>query len=474
MFKQEYIGIFGGSLILLGSLICPWYQLPPVASSSFNIDPFWINLPRLVIAPWIFVCFCLIFFRYKQSARLLFWSGWIIPLLFPYFVHTWLPDVNYLTTAYYQQGRQAALFSANHLPDVQAQWKQNIILEPISPLRTLTNLSLSDRGFFQLSAWDSLIKEGFGYKPSFFTYTRKGWELTMIGLVITLMGFYLRDGFNTFIADLKWVVPIAALVTSCLFFSIIGINIVNYNLDVRFAQGQYHQVIKTSQWLQLCYPPLKADEAFLKRWGKAAFYGDRKFSAIAYFAEGVQQYEMGNLGQAQVDFQRAWELDSNLLSIRGYLSAILINQGVNAIQPFSSLKLSPLSDQLRVPYKRSFLDTSQAKETSPTFQGASAAKFFEQALTLFPAHLCALNYLMLTRTLNNQWDKSAQVAQEIIDLEQYFHPPHLSLLGQAYLHLTWTDYHQGHLETAWQRYRQTVEPKRQKDDLDRGERALER
>ncbi|NEP58937.1 MAG: hypothetical protein F6K31_18270, partial [Symploca sp. SIO2G7] len=167
LLNRETLTIFCGCLILLGGLIYPWYQLPSLAGSSFDINTLLINLPRLMVAPLSLTLFLVIVWELQKSARLLLWGGLLIPLLFPYFVHTWLPDVSYLSTAYYQQGRQAAAFSENHLPEVQAQWKRNIILEPVAPIRSLANLSLSDSRFFQLSAWDRIVQEGLGYKPSF-------------------------------------------------------------------------------------------------------------------------------------------------------------------------------------------------------------------------------------------------------------------------------------------------------------------
>jgi len=465
LLNRGNITIFCGCLMLLGGLIYPWYQLPSLAGSSFGINSFLLNLPKLMVAPLSLTLFLVIVWERQKSARWLLWGGLLIPLLFPYFVHTWLPDVSYLTTAYYQQGRQAAAFSENHLPEVQAQWKQNIILEPVAPIRSLADLSLSDSRFFQLSAWDRVVQEGLGYKPSFLAFTHKGWELTMIGIIITLMGFYLKDGLGAWLTDLKLVALTAALLFSCILFWLIGTNIVNYNLDVWFAQGQYQRVVDTSQKLQLWYPPFKADEAFLKRLGEAQFYSNQELTALNYFIKGLEQYRGGNLEQAQVDFQTAWELQPDFIAVRGYLASVLINQGVNAWHEFPSIKLSPLSNKRRVPYKRSFLDTSQSLETSPTYQAAIAAEYFEEALTVFPGHMTAFNYLMLARAVNHQWGESAQVAREIIDIEQYFHPPHLSLLGQAYLHLTWNDYHHGDLITAWKRYRQTVDPKTWKQPM---------
>jgi len=309
------------------------------------------------------------------------------------------------------------------------------------------------------------VQEGLGYKASFLAFTHKGWELTMIGIIITLMGFYLKDGLGAWLTDLKWVALTAALLFSCILFLLIGTNIVNYNLDVWFAQGQYQRVVETSQKLQFWYPPFKADEAFLKRLGEAQFYNNQELTALNYFIKGLEQYRGGNLEQAQVDFQTAWELQPDFIAVRGYLASVLINQGVNAWHEFPSIKLSPLSNKRRVPYKRSFLDTSQSLETSPTYRSAIAAEFFEEALTVFPGHMTALNYLMLARSVNHQWGESAGIAKEIIDIEQYFHPPHLSLLGQAYLHLTWNDYHHGDLATAWKRYRQTVDPKTWKQPM---------
>ncbi|NES81769.1 MAG: hypothetical protein F6K10_10395 [Moorea sp. SIO2B7] len=464
---REKLVIFCGSIILLAGLIYPWYQLPPLAFSSFGINPLWINLPRLIVAPLILAFLFATFRGHKKSARLLLWGNLIIPLLFPYLVNTWLPDVNYLTTAYYQQGKQAAVFSENRLPEVQAKWKQHIILEPVSPVRSIANLSIADSRFFQLSSWDRILREGFGYKRSFLAFPSKGWELTIIGMAIALMGFYLRDGIEGLRADLTWVVPITTLLVGCIFVSIVGTNIANYHLDVLFAKGEYNRVVETSKRLQFWYPPFKADEAFLKRLGEAGFYGDYKMPALRHFIKGLAQYKAGNLWQAEIDFRAAWELQPDLIAARGYLASILINQGVDAFDEFHTTRLPPLYGKKPVPYKRTFLDTSQALENSPAPEGAIAADFFEQALAIFPDHIQALNYLMLARAINNQFGESAQAAQEIIKIEEYFRPPHISLLGQAYLHLTWNDYHNGDLETAWKRYRQTIEPKTWKQSVEK-------
>jgi hypothetical protein len=44
---------------------------------------------------------------------------------------------------------------------------------------------------------------------------------------------------------------------------------------------------------------------------------------------------------------------------------------------------------------------------------------------------------MLARVVNGEFDKSALVAQQIIETQQYAQKPSFSLLGQAYVHSAW-------------------------------------
>jgi hypothetical protein len=78
-------------------------------------------------------------------------------------------------------------------------------------------------------------------------------------------------------------------------------------------------------------------------------------------------------------------------------------------------------------------------------------------LQLFPGHIEALYDLMLARVVTGEFENSASVAQQLIETQQYFQTPNLSLLGQAYLHSSWDSYQNNDILQAWQQYRQAID-----------------
>ena len=64
---------------------------------------------------------------------------------------------------------------------------------------------------------------------------------------------------------------------------------------------------------------------------------------------------------------------------------------------------------------------------------------------------------MLARVVDGEFEKSALVAQQIIETQQYPQNPNLSLLAQAYVHSAWASYRNGDTTQAWKQYRQSID-----------------
>ncbi|MDF5721438.1 MAG: hypothetical protein PUP91_13355, partial [Rhizonema sp. PD37] len=216
---------------------------------------------------------------------------------------------------------------------------------------------------------------------------------------------------------------------------IITVNLVNYNLDTQFAKGEYDQVVNISKTLTLWYPPLQGDVAFLERLGRAEFYTGKPELALINFVKGLESYRIGDFQSAENYFKSSLDIQDNFFLARGYLSSANLNQGVN---------------HLNNPNNRN---------------PGSAVDIFERILRIFPGHVEALYDLMLASVVNGEFQKSADVAKEIISEQQYFQQQRIGLMGQAYLHLSWAEYHNGDFNKTWERYRQSVDYKSWKKSL---------
>ncbi len=432
-FNREKITLLIASLALALGAIFPWYCLPPQALATFGTNLYLTNVGRVLTALFALMGFAFTFwFRPSRAPRLPFWSGLIATLLFPYFITTWSPTVTFLATAYYDQETRVSEHVERTFPQVQSQWKQKISLVQSSPILSTFEFSIKDSRFFQMSAWDFLLIEGLGYRNNFFGFIGRGWGFTVIGFVIALMALYLgleNESFNAFLTDMGRVMPWVGLVIGILVFSLIVPNIINKQLDAMFVKGQYHQVLATSQTLESWYPPLRGDEEFLKRMAEAAFYGNEPDPALIYFAKGLERYRLGDLLKAEVYFQQSLDIQPSRFLVRGYLATTILNQAVDYFN-------NPNSHNPGI-----------------------AADFCEQALRIFPGHIEALYDLMLARVVNGEFEKSALVAQQIIETQQYAQKPSFSLLGQAYMHSAWASYHNDDTTQAWKQYRQSVDEK---------------
>ena len=459
--NRERIILFAGLFLLaLGSLF-PWYQLPPESLQAFGTNLQIADIARVLTAILAIVTvISALFIRISHLPRFPFWVGLIAVLLFPYFITTWSPTVSYLTESYFEQGRKASSQIERKYSQVQAQWKQNLVLSESKPTRTIFYLSIPDSRFFQMPAWEQIFLDGFGYRNSFFAFIGKGWSLTAIALVTILIALYMTidsAGLSSFLQDMKWLVPGVGLLLGILVFQMIAANIIDHKLETLFAKGEYQQVITTSQTIASWYPPLKGDEEFLRRFAEAGFYSGEPEPALIDFVKGLERYNVGDFNKAQNYFENSLKLQPNQFLVKGYLTSALINEAVEYSQYSDRPKL-PVSS-LILPYRANFLDSLQSQERPNSQKPNRTAEILEKALEVFPNNIEALYDLMLTRVINGDFSRSAEVAQKLIELQPYSQQPNIPVLGQAYLHLSWRDYRDGDVQQAWKRYRQSIDPR---------------
>jgi tetratricopeptide (TPR) repeat protein len=455
--NREKIALLIASLALLLGSMSPWYRLPPQALETFKTNLFLENVGRFFVALLAIYIFIFAFWHgISRIRRLLFWGALVAVLLFPYFITTWSPTVAFLAATYYEQGQRLATHVDKNFSEVQAQWKQNISLERSKPITSIFEFSIQDSRFFQMPSWERVILEGFGYRNSLVTFIGKGWSLTVIGLVISLIGLYLgieAGKLNAFVIDMKRFLPGVGLLMGIILLSLIWVNILNYRLDTMFAKGEYRQVVATSQILASVYPPLRGDEAFLERMAEAGFYANEPNPALISFTKGLERYRVGDFLKAAEYFQKSLDVQPQGFLARGYLASALLNQGVDY---FNGSNLPYLTfDGPNIP--------NSLNQRNP----GSAVDHFEQALQIFPDHTEALYDLMLARVVNGEFNKLAETAQKVIEVQKQFQQPNSPILGQAYLHLAWASYHNdGDTTEVWRRYRQSIDSRTWKESVE--------
>lgn len=466
-FNREKIILLVAFIALVQGALFPWYRLPPKALETFETDLFWANLTRFVPAFLAVIGLILVFlFRSSRTLRLLFWSAFFGVLLYPYLLVTWSPTVAFIAKAYSEQAERVTMHVESNFNQIQSQWKQNITLSQSRPLKSIFDLSIKDSRFFQPSSWEQLLKAGFGYSNSFFNFIGRGWSFTAIGITLVLLGLYIgleEKHLDIFYKDIARFFPWASLLLVLILISFLTINIVDHQIDTMFAKGEYNQVVVLSKILRFWYPPLQGDEAFLARLAKAGLYSDHPEPALISFVKGLERYSLDDYEKAVQYFQQALDIQPKLFLARGYLATTILNQGVDYLKgPFVPNR--PLS--ARFPYKYDYLDSPRSREGPNNSKPTLTAERCEQVLEVFPAHIEALYDLMLVRVVNAEFDKSAMIAQQIIETQQYFQQPMLALLGQAYLHLSWNSYQEKDLRQAWQQYRQSIDPSTWKQSVE--------
>jgi len=437
-FTREKLTLLIGSLALLIGAKKLWYNLPPQALEIFGTNLFLANALRFLPAFFAFLSLFYIFFqRIASIPRLPFWVGLITVLLFPYFTTYFSQSVYFIAKNYYEQGIRVSSHIEKNFPEIQALWKQNIFLQQAVRVPSTFEFYIKDSRFFQASSWDPIVVEGLGYNNYFFGFISRGWLLAVIGLAISLIAIYLSfkdEMLDIFIKDMLRLLPWNGLLVGILVSSLILPNFINYQLDTMFAKGEYHQVLVASKALEFWFPPLRGNEEFLKRMGEVAFYGNESEPASLYFAKGLERYRQGDLLKAEEYFQQSLKIQPRRFLVRGYLAATLLNQGVG------------------------YFNSSDTPNTFNAHNPSTAAECFEKALQIFPGHIEALYDLMLARVVNGEFAKSAAIAQQLIETQQYPQQSNLALLGQAHLHLSWASYHNGHSQESWKQYRQSIDP----------------
>ncbi|MBE9019966.1 hypothetical protein IQ272_28330 [Chroococcidiopsidales cyanobacterium LEGE 13417] len=469
-FERTRLTFLVASFALFLGVKSPWYSLPPEALEAFDTNLRIASAGRVIallfalLAGAIAFQFIAVFNWVKHTSRgaqlcaptnvthtiencysrgrtvrMLFWSGLVVVLLFPYLITTWSPTVAFLSAAYYKQGVEATHHVQRNFPKIQSQWKQNITLSQPEPIKSIAYFSIEDSRFFQMSSWDRIWVEGFGYSNNFFAYIGRGWSYAVAGLVISLMACYLglaEQSFNALITDLAKFLPWAGVAIALLTLSMLLPNFIDRHLDTLYAQGQYRPVVTISRILKTCYPPLQGDTEFLRRMAEAGFYANRPDSDAIEFVKGLESYRRKDFIRAEDYFQNALAMQPQNFLVREYLTTSILNQGVT----YFNGPNSPTNHQTGLAIER-----------------------FERALQIFPAHIEALYDLMLARAANGEFDRSASAARQIIETQEYPQQSNLALLGQAYLHNSWASYHDGKIEKAWEQYRQSIDNKAWKE-----------
>jgi tetratricopeptide (TPR) repeat protein len=428
-FNREKMSLVTAFLCLVIGVILPWYKVPEISLNNFQINLYIINYTGKTLAI-IFVCMLTLFaikFSSARIPRLIFWMSLFLILLFPYWVNHWFPSLNFLTTAYHQQKIAVIRHTEANFNQVQALWKKNITLSSSEPIYSIFPSLITHTRFFQISSYDEVIQKWFGYSNSFFEFSGKGWIMTTAGLIISLTGIYLGLGsqaLNLLIRDIKIILLPIILVLVILLSYMILPNVINYNLDAKWARGEYKSIISTSKALLNFYPTLQGDIGFIKRFAGASFYGNEPNSVLINFAQGLESYGRQDLETAAQYFEKSLELEPNYFIIRGYLATTFVNLGVKA---FNQRKFGEASDR------------------------------FAKVLEIFPDHVEGLYDFMIATAVNGDFEKSALISQKIIENQKYFQLPNIGLVGQAYLHSAWSNYKNNDLNQAWLRYRQSID-----------------
>ncbi|MBE9065503.1 hypothetical protein IQ260_02420 [Leptolyngbya cf. ectocarpi LEGE 11479] len=445
-----------GFLILLLSLRYEWYHLPPESLKVLQITTF--SFGR-VFSGGVILVLGIGWIRWQGGAlRFTVWLALGLTLLFPYGLMTWRPQQAFLALSYWHQLSQVDIQVETSFAEVQNHWKQFISLAQFQPLPTLATFDIPDTRFFQLSQWDHVLLDGFGYSNGFFAFIGQGWSLTITGLVIVLLAVYLRGNSRLLLLyqDLRQGLPIVVIVVGLLLIHMIGANLWERALEVAYARGDYAAVGQQSPWLMRIYPPFQGDPHGWRRYGDSLYYQGHPDVGLSAFCQGMAHYQGHRFAQAIPYLEQAWQAHPQLLVIREYLAAALINQGTayfnaptlpfsvhgNNYPNFSNSPLNPIAPN------------SQRQLNNRKSGGTSA--LLEQALALFPGHIQALYDLMLVKAVDQQYEASAAIATTILHEQQYFQTPNIGLMGQAHVHQTWADYHRGDLNGAWEAYRRSV------------------
>lgn len=459
-----------GCLLLIQGIKNDWYHLPPEALEVFHTNQFWLQHgPRFGVAIFVATGLGWLLWRWPQVIpRLPYWGGLSLVLLFPFFLTTWAPSISYLATSYNEQNLEVVRHVEKKFPEVQAQWKQNISFDQHRPVQSIFAFNIENRSFFQLSSWERVILDGFGYRNPIFDFIGKGWGITVAGLTLSLMGVYMQhrhQALQLFHQDMARLIPVTVPALTTIVVYLIGVNIANHYIAVEMGRGNYGAVTHHSAQLARFYPPIGGDEVFLRRWAMASVHSNQPNAELVHFAQGCDRYRVGDFHNAKKYFEQALQHAPKLFLARGYLAAAWINEGVEYSRTTDRPKLPVYT--VPFPKKNNFLDSPQSNERPNVLRVKGAIEHFKTALIIFPNHISALYDLMLIQVINGDFEASDRIAQQHIEIQHYFQKENVALLGQAYLHRSWADYHFNDMNAAWLRYRQSRNSKTWGDNIKR-------
>ncbi|MDV2990830.1 MAG: hypothetical protein N4J56_000484 [Chroococcidiopsis sp. SAG 2025] len=120
-FERTRLTFLVASFALFLGVKSPWYSLPPEALKAFDTHLSIANTGRAIALLFALLAGAIAFwFSHSRTARMLFWSGLVVVLLFPYFITTWSPTVAFLSAAYYKQGVEATHHVQRNFPKIQS------------------------------------------------------------------------------------------------------------------------------------------------------------------------------------------------------------------------------------------------------------------------------------------------------------------------------------------------------------------
>ena len=438
--RTEWLLLAALGGLALGALR-PWYTLPPSTLEAFGASLWAPTVMRLIpVVAGVAVWRLLRAGRRDPRMRVVLWASLAACLLFPFLVTLVSPAVTFAASAFDVQRDSVAYHVETHFPDVQAQWKQSIRLDPyreiepyiaeglitsgVDPLQTLPPgrpFHIDSSAFFQLPSWDRVVVEGMSYSPGFLSCAGWGWPISIGAIVVALLAVYLEAPSSLYADGRRlgpWFAGGAVVVALLVFLPTGAIR----QMQVWQARGQHQRASLAAHLLYACYPPVRGDAIFMTQLAESDAILGQADPAQMEFAKGIEHWRIRQLDLARVHFEESLKLDDNYLT-RGFLSSIYLSQGVQL-------------------YEQG--------------QPSAAATMFQQVRDVFPEHVQATYFAMIAEAVNADFAASAKLAAELRDVQQYFRLPGIASMGQAYLHDAWAEYRAGRVDDAWQAYQKSV------------------
>lgn len=449
--------VFWGSILgIVKTAKTDWYAMPPEVLAAFEISLKTASLLKFSTLACVLVSVVWLLAKCDRVSRFFMWQALIIVLLTPYVLTTWVPKLDAMTITLYEQNQQIVKHVEQNFPNVQAQWKRNIPMMPDRPSQSSISLKIEDSRLFQPSSWDYLLLEVLGYRNNFLAFATMGWILSLVTIIFALLGLYIKiASFPEFFRDLKWLSFQVIVVLGFILASTLTVNILDHRLETWLVDGNYSRVITVSQTLEKIYPTLVYDEQFQERIAQAELHSGMDDPFRFSLARGIEQYHWGEYEVASESLQKALDHSPNSFLAKRYLAAAILNNGVDY---FETPILPNRPSNVRFPSTANFLESPKARQGPIRAKPSGAITHFEKVLQIFPGHLGALYDLMLTHSINSNFEQSSLMAQRLIDIQTYFQHANMALLGQTYTHFAWEDYHNKDLDAAWNRYQQSVNP----------------